>query len=91
MYFKMYLFYFKTGKIFSVSVSLDTLLPFAATSLYTFLYSHYMPPLYPLPVWFLSAVFCVVIIVILVYIHIQITKNATASFTPLTEDNDLTH
>lgn len=74
--------------MFSLASFLETLLPFAAASLYTFLYSHYMPPLYPLPVWFLSAVFYVITIVILIYMQIQ---SATVPFAPLTEDNDLTH
>lgn len=78
-----------TGKVFSLASFLETLLPFAAASLYTFLYSHYMPPLYPLPVWFLSAVFYVITIVILIYM--MRIQNATVPFAPLTEDNDLTH
>ncbi|XP_012057927.1 PREDICTED: proton-coupled folate transporter-like [Atta cephalotes] len=76
------------GKIFSVAMTLETLLPFAADSLYTFLYSHYMPPLYPLPVWFLSTVFYVITIVILIYIQIQVIKNITVSYIPITEDNN---
>jgi len=69
-------------------MTLETLLPFAADSLYTFLYSHYMPPLYPLPVWFLSTVFYVITIVILIYIQIQVIKNITVSYIPITEDNN---
>ncbi|KAG5329918.1 PCFT protein, partial [Acromyrmex heyeri] len=76
------------GKVFSVAMTLETLLPFAADSLYTFLYSHYMPPLYPLPVWFLSTVFYVITIVILIYIQIQVIKNITVSYIPITEDNN---
>ncbi|KYN27821.1 PREDICTED: proton-coupled folate transporter-like [Trachymyrmex cornetzi] len=76
------------GKVFSVAMALETLLPFAADSLYTFLYSHYMPPLYPLPVWFLSVVFYVITIVILIYIQIQVIKNTTVSYIPITEDNN---
>ncbi|XP_011068313.1 PREDICTED: proton-coupled folate transporter-like isoform X2 [Acromyrmex echinatior] len=76
------------GKIFSVAMTLETLLPFAADSLYTFLYSHYMPPLYPLPVWFLSTVFYVITIVILIYIQIQVIKNITVSYIPITEDSN---
>lgn len=78
-----------TGKVFSLATFLETLLPFAAASLYTFLYSRYMPPLYPLPVWFLSVAFYVVTIIILIYIQIHIRRNII-SFTPLTEDNDST-
>ncbi|KYN05692.1 PREDICTED: proton-coupled folate transporter-like [Cyphomyrmex costatus] len=76
------------GKVFSVAMTLETLLPFAADSLYTLLYSHYMPPLYPLPVWFLSVVFYVITIVTLVYIQIQVIKSTTVSYTPITEDSN---
>ncbi|CAL1678977.1 unnamed protein product [Lasius platythorax] len=79
-----------TGKVFSLATFLETLLPFAAASLYTFLYSRYMPPLYPLPVWFLSAVFYVVTIIVLIYIRMHMRRNII-SFTPITEDNDSTH
>ncbi|GAB1867267.1 Proton-coupled folate transporter [Camponotus japonicus] len=78
-----------TGKVFSLATFLETLLPFAATSLYTFLYSDYMPPLYPLPVWFLSAVFYIITIIILIYIQIHMKRNII-SFTPMIEDNDST-
>ncbi|XP_011171987.1 proton-coupled folate transporter [Solenopsis invicta] len=74
-----------TGKVFSVATSVEALLPFAAASLYTFLYSHYMPPIYPLPVWFLSAVFYVITIMILISIQIRKT---IVPFAPLNEDND---
>ncbi|KAL0113780.1 hypothetical protein PUN28_012713 [Cardiocondyla obscurior] len=79
------------GKVFSVTIFVETLLPFMAVSLYTFLYSHYMPPLYPLPVWFLSAVFSIITIVILIYMQIQMRKNTTVVFAPLVEDNDASH
>lgn len=79
-----------TGKVFSLATFLETLLPFAAATLYTFLYSHYMPPLYPLPVWFLSAVFYSITIIILIYIQIHIKRNII-SYTPMIEDNDTTH
>ncbi|KAM0729267.1 putative peptidoglycan muropeptide transporter SLC46 [Formica fusca] len=78
-----------TGKVFSLATFLETLLPFAAASLYTFLYSHYMPPSYPLPVWFLSAAFYIITIIILIYIQIHMRRNII-SFTPMIEDNDST-
>ncbi|XP_050453837.1 tetracycline resistance protein, class B-like isoform X3 [Cataglyphis hispanica] len=79
-----------TGKVFSLATFLETLLPFAAASLYTFLYSHYMPPLYPLPVWFLSAAFYIITIIILIYIQIHMRSNII-SFTPMIEDNNSIH
>jgi len=63
-----------------VATSLETLLPFAAASLYTFLYSHYMPPIYPLPVWFLSVVFYSLTIALLICIHIQMKNSNDVSY-----------
>ncbi|XP_072761728.1 probable peptidoglycan muropeptide transporter SLC46 isoform X2 [Anoplolepis gracilipes] len=76
-----------TGKVFSLATFVETLLPFTAASLYTFLYSQYMPPLYPLPVWFFSVAFYATTIIILIYIQIHMKRNII-SFTPLREDND---
>jgi hypothetical protein len=63
-----------------VATSLETLLPFAAASLYTFLYSHYMPPIYPLPVWFLSVVFYSLTIALLICIHIKMKNSNNVSY-----------
>lgn len=43
-----------TGKIFSMTISIETLTPFVAASLYNMIYLHFMPPIYPLPVWLVS-------------------------------------
>ncbi|XP_025154888.1 uncharacterized protein LOC105187223 isoform X3 [Harpegnathos saltator] len=77
-----------TGKVFSLTQSLETLLPFAAASLYTFLYSHYMPPIYPVPVWFLSAAFFILTIILLIYIQIQMIKHNGAYYVSLTDNSN---
>lgn len=77
-----------TGKIFSLTTSLETLLPFVAASLYTLLYSNYMPPVYPVPVWFLSVAFYIITIMILINIQVQIVKHTVTSYTSITENND---
>ncbi|EZA62407.1 hypothetical protein DMN91_010681 [Ooceraea biroi] len=77
-----------TGKIFSVATGLETLLPFAAASLYTFLYSHYMPPVYPLPVWFLSVAFYVLTIVLLICIQTQMKSSNNVAYTSITDNDD---
>lgn len=69
--------------IFSLAISIETLLPFVATSLYTYLYSHYMPPLYPLPVWFLSIAFYIMTIIILIRIQKQLVKSEVSHTSPL--------
>ncbi|XP_014483618.1 PREDICTED: proton-coupled folate transporter-like isoform X2 [Dinoponera quadriceps] len=75
------------GKIFSLTSSLETLLPFAAASLYTFLYSHYMPPVYPVPVWFLSAAFYIMTIILLINIQIMIKRHNTC-YVSLRDNSD---
>ncbi|XP_011634456.1 proton-coupled folate transporter-like isoform X2 [Pogonomyrmex barbatus] len=75
------------GKVFSLAMSLETLIPFAATSLYTLLYSHYMPPIYPLPAGFLSAIFYVLTIGILICIQIQVIKRTRILSSQLTDSD----
>lgn len=77
-----------TGKIFSVATGLETLLPYAAASLYTFLYSHYMPPMYPLPVWFLSVAFYILTIILLMCIQLQLKNSNNASYALLVDNDD---
>ncbi|XP_012226552.1 probable peptidoglycan muropeptide transporter SLC46 isoform X1 [Linepithema humile] len=77
-----------TGKVFSLATFIETLLPFVATSLYTYLYAHYMPPLYPVPVWFLSVVFYIMTIIILIYIQKRLVKSEVSHVSPLLEPND---
>lgn len=71
--------------------SLETLLPFAAASLYTFIYSHYMPPVYPVPVWFLAVAFYTITIILLINIQIEITKWNDVRYVSLTDNNDSDH
>lgn len=77
-----------TGKVFSVATSLEALLPFAAATLYSSFYTYYMPPLYPLPVWFLSAGLYVITIVILIYIQREVTRSATSPYIPINDDSE---
>lgn len=73
-----------TGKIFSVTVSIETLTPLIAASLYSLIYSHFMPPIYPLPVWLVS----VGINIVLILIVISMKKSSTIRHAPLMEDTD---
>ncbi|XP_032676619.1 uncharacterized protein LOC116846636 isoform X3 [Odontomachus brunneus] len=80
-----------TGKIFSLTQSLETLLPFAAASLYTLLYSHYMPPVYPVPVWFLAAAFYIITIILLTHIQIEMIRRNNTCYVSLIDNNDSDH
>lgn len=58
---------FILGKTFSLITTMEMTLPFATTPLYIFIYAHTLK-YYPCPVWFLSAVLPVFIIILAVII-----------------------
>ncbi|XP_078050574.1 putative peptidoglycan muropeptide transporter SLC46 isoform X2 [Augochlora pura] len=77
-----------TGKVFSLTVSIETLIPAIAAALYGMIYSYFMPPIYPVPVYLVSAGICVVTILLLINIRIQnITVNRVV-YETLTQDNE---
>ncbi|KZC10334.1 PREDICTED: proton-coupled folate transporter-like [Dufourea novaeangliae] len=77
-----------TGKVFSLAVSIETSTPFVAASLYGFIYSHYMPPIYPAPIWLVSAGISVIVIFLLVNIRIQNAKSNSIMHQPLTQESE---
>ncbi|XP_076618594.1 putative peptidoglycan muropeptide transporter SLC46 isoform X1 [Colletes latitarsis] len=76
-----------TGKVFSLTISIETLTPLIAASLYGMIYSHFMPPLYPLPVWLVSV--GIYIIAIFVLLNIRIQNKNSLRYTPLTQNSEL--
>nr|XP_033338649.1 proton-coupled folate transporter-like isoform X2 [Megalopta genalis] len=77
-----------TGKVFSLTVSIETLTPAAAAALYGMIYSYFMPPIYPLPVYLVSVAICVITILFLINIRIQNKTVNCAVYEPLTQDNE---
>ncbi|XP_076278681.1 putative peptidoglycan muropeptide transporter SLC46 [Lasioglossum baleicum] len=77
-----------TGKVFSLTVSIETLTPAAAAALYGMIYAHFMPPIYPLPVFLVSVGICAIAILLLVNIQIQNRKINCAVYEPLTQDSE---
>ncbi|XP_061938843.1 probable peptidoglycan muropeptide transporter SLC46 isoform X5 [Apis cerana] len=75
-----------TGKIFSMTISIETLTPLVAASLYNMIYLHFMPPIYPLPVWLVSGGIYIIVIFILINIRIQNTKTNSARYTALIQN-----
>ncbi|XP_015512724.1 tetracycline resistance protein, class D-like isoform X1 [Neodiprion lecontei] len=76
------------GKVLSLTKSLETLSPLAGAPLYTLIYSHYLPPIYPSPVYLLSTSFFAVLILVTVGIGILIRKSRDISYVPVVvEDN----
>ncbi|XP_043803934.1 uncharacterized protein LOC122720914 isoform X3 [Apis laboriosa] len=77
-----------TGKIFSMTISIETLTPFVAASLYNMIYLHFMPPIYPLPVWLVSGGIYIIVIFILINIRIQNAKINSARYTALIQNDE---
>ncbi|XP_063978555.1 probable peptidoglycan muropeptide transporter SLC46 [Diachasmimorpha longicaudata] len=76
------------GKVFSLATSIDSTLPLATNPLYTLLYSNYMPPYYPSPVYLLSGTIFACILSLIVVIDRHQTKAANASvYRSLVEEN----
>ncbi|XP_017756151.1 PREDICTED: proton-coupled folate transporter-like [Eufriesea mexicana] len=78
-----------TGKIFSLIICIETLTPLVASSLYSIIYLHFMPPIYPLPVWLLSVGIYIVAILVLIHIQIQNAKPNSVRYTSLTQNGEL--
>lgn len=47
-----------------------------------------MPPIYPLPVWFLSAALYIIVIIMLIYIQKQLAQREVTELSPLLDIND---
>ncbi|XP_046746261.1 tetracycline resistance protein, class D-like [Diprion similis] len=76
------------GKVLSLTNSLQTLSPLAGAPLYTLIYSNYLPPIYPSPVYLISASFFATLILVTACIGILIRKSRDTSYVPVVgEDN----
>ncbi|XP_054001564.1 proton-coupled folate transporter-like isoform X2 [Hylaeus anthracinus] len=78
-----------TGKIFSLLVCIETLTPLVAASLYGLMYSHFMPPVYPVPVWLVSVGIYIIVILVLINIRIKNRRCNILRYTPLVQDSEL--
>ncbi|XP_043289896.1 proton-coupled folate transporter-like [Venturia canescens] len=65
-----------TGKVFSFETSMEAMIALASGPLYAMIYGHFMPPIYPSPVFLLSGGFYAFIIILVVIIEWRIKKNA---------------
>lgn len=72
-----------------MTVSIETLTPFLASSLYSIIYSYFMPPMYPVPVWFVSVGIYIIVILLLINIKIQSTKRNPVRYVPLPQDSEI--
>lgn len=78
-----------TGKIFSMTVSIETLTPLVAAPLYNLIYLHFMPPIYPLPVWLVSVGIYAIVILILLNIQILNARADSIRYASLRQNNEL--
>ncbi|XP_046743013.1 proton-coupled folate transporter-like [Diprion similis] len=74
------------GKVFSLTTSLETLSPLAGAPLYTLIYSHYLPPIYPAPVYLLSASFFSLLILLTLCLAVINRNSRNMNFAPLVEE-----
>lgn len=72
-----------------MTVSIETLTPFVAASLYSMIYSAFMPPIYPSPVWLVSVGIYAIVILILISMRIQNARSNSISYATLTADSRL--
>ncbi|KAK9297172.1 hypothetical protein QLX08_009040 [Tetragonisca angustula] len=78
-----------TGKIFSMTISIETLTPLVASSLYNLIYLHFMPPIYPSPVWLISVGIYAIVIFVLINIRIRNARPNSVRYTSLKQDDEL--
>ncbi|XP_011496068.1 PREDICTED: proton-coupled folate transporter-like [Ceratosolen solmsi marchali] len=69
------------GKTFSLTTTMEMIVPFASTPLYIFIYTRTLSQ-YPCPVWFLSAVLPIVIIMLAIIIEHRWRKLKNTEYTP---------
>lgn len=76
-------FFQSLGKVFSITMSMEMITPFATIPLYIMVYTKFMPPVYPCPVWLLSAGLTFLMMLIAIIIGKQINKCNNARYSPL--------
>lgn len=72
-----------------MTISIETLTPLVASSLYNLIYLHFMPPIYPSPVWLISVGIYAIVIFVLINIRIQNRRSNSVRYTSLKQDDEL--
>lgn len=70
--------------------SLETLSALGGAPLFTQIYSHYLPPIYPSPVYLVSSGIYVLLIILVVCIEVLIRKSRSSNYATLVH-NDQTN
>ncbi|XP_012251995.1 proton-coupled folate transporter-like [Athalia rosae] len=74
------------GKVFALTASMETVSPLVGAPLYTLMYSNYLPPIFPLPVYLVSVGFLGSLVFAILGIEILIRKSQNISHTILLEE-----
>lgn len=67
---------------------MEAIIPLAASPLYTMIYTHNLPPIYPSPVYLVSAALYAVIIVLVIIVDMQIRKPRISLYDTIHEEID---
>ncbi|XP_043289898.1 proton-coupled folate transporter-like isoform X2 [Venturia canescens] len=76
------------GKIFSLTQSMEAVVPLAASPLYTLVYTRNMPPIYPSPVFQITAGILLVILILIILIDRELGKLKNSPYVSINEDVD---
>ncbi|KAI4499932.1 hypothetical protein M0802_004802 [Mischocyttarus mexicanus] len=77
-----------TGKIFSLITSIQTITPIFACLLYSTVYTDYLPPIYPCPVWLVSSAFIILMILLLIFLQVRISKTSDQQYIEISQESE---
>ncbi|XP_043502265.1 proton-coupled folate transporter-like [Polistes fuscatus] len=77
-----------TGKIFSLITSIQMITPIFACILYLTIYTDYLPPIYPSPVWLISCAFFILMILLSIFIKIRISSACGQQYIEISQESE---
>ncbi|XP_014612074.1 PREDICTED: proton-coupled folate transporter-like isoform X1 [Polistes canadensis] len=76
------------GKIFSLITSIQMITPIFACTLYSTIYTEFLPPIYPSPVWLISCTFFTLMIVLSIVIKIRISSTCGQQYIEISQESE---
>ncbi|XP_015181903.1 PREDICTED: proton-coupled folate transporter-like [Polistes dominula] len=77
-----------TGKIFSLITSIQMITPIFACGLYSTIYTKYLPPIYPSPVWLISCALFIFLIILSILIHVRILRTSGQQYIEISQESE---
>ncbi|XP_066583704.1 probable peptidoglycan muropeptide transporter SLC46 [Prorops nasuta] len=77
-----------TGKVFSLTTSVEVIMPFGSASLYSLVYSNNMPPIFPSPAWLVSSGMYVFMLMLIILIHCHNQRRAAPSYAQVSQEGE---